>query len=141
MTLRTGIGPAHRISRSALLIAIGASLAGCAMLETWTGAGNTETASLALASQRALEFLPDSESIYWTEPATNREARVMVLETLPAAGNRYCRILYVQVSATPNGVIERHCREPNASVWRFDGQVIEADQYRALIDAQPLANR
>ncbi|MGF1624584.1 MAG: hypothetical protein ACFCVH_06845 [Alphaproteobacteria bacterium] len=89
-----------------------ASTGGDALTETSYG-------SYAVATQRALEYLPDAESLDWVDPETGAEARVTVLSTDSRQG-RYCRQLDYRPQPSADPVRESYCRNAATQLWEID---------------------
>jgi surface antigen len=137
-------GPSTRcFARVAIVMTLAfATLAGgCALLRTDAPLPEHDSqAAFLLASQRALEYLPDRESLHWVDPETEHASRVTVLQTLPSQGGVFCRLLLVDSSARPGDPIERYCRQPEADTWLFDRRLTEAEAERALAASPPQAS-
>ena len=107
-------------------------VAGCAsMAETSEGA-------YATSVQRALEYLPDAESLEWVDPETEVPSRVTVLDTTQAADGRYCRNLVFaanpEASENPDAAFEpvfapdgadigeptTYCRDGETGSWEVE---------------------
>ena len=86
-------------------------LAGCA------SRAETSQGSQAVASQRALEYLPDAETLDWTDPETGLAARVTVISTARDADGRFCRRLAYQPDLAADGVIRSYCRDAETGLW------------------------
>lgn len=130
----------RRIAATVLMMGLSSATAGCvAMAPRSSPATSSSETSLAVASQRALEYLPDTEALNWTDPATGRASRVTVVETLPVEDDRYCRLLFLEVSTSADGTIERHCRVAETGLWQYTGREVQADRIRALTENLPLA--
>ena len=73
------------------ILAIFFAVAGCASL------AETSQGAYATSVQRALEYLPDDESLDWVDPETEVPSRVTVLNTVETADGAYCRDLVFEV--------------------------------------------
>ena len=89
------------------------SLAGCASLP------ETSRGTHAVAAQRALEYLPDAESLDWIDPETGLEARVTVLSTSRDGRGRDCRQLGYQPQPDADPMSRSYCRDPGTGLWEL----------------------
>jgi surface antigen len=124
--------------RAIAVLAAAAAVAGCALLDPPAAPADT---AFVVASQRALEYLPDRESLHWVDPETEEASQVTVLQTLTDADGRFCRLLLIESSVRPGAPIERFCREPDSDSWRFVRRLTAAEAAQALAAGQPQASR
>jgi hypothetical protein len=126
---------------AATMLAFALLAGGCALSRTDAPLPEHDSqAAFLLASQRALEYLPDRESLHWVDPETEQASRVTVLQTLPSQDGAFCRLLLVDSSTRPGDPIERYCRRPEAGTWLFDRRLTEAEAELALAASQPRAS-
>ncbi|MEZ5666904.1 MAG: hypothetical protein R3F55_05630 [Alphaproteobacteria bacterium] len=93
-------------------------ISGCALWDGLFSSAPSSQDTLAVSVQRALEYLPDGETLDWTDPETGMPARVTVGTTARDADGSYCRDLTTQTDLAATGVTERYCRDAETERWR-----------------------
>lgn len=123
--------------RAIAVLAAAAAVAGCAVVDPPVAPADT---AFVVASQRALEYLPDREALHWVDPETEEASQVTVLQTLTTPDGRFCRLLLIESSVRPGAPVERFCREPDSDTWRFIRRLTAAEAAQALAAEQPQAS-
>jgi len=112
------------------ILAVGLLTSGCALFRGEPGQDSGE--ALDIASQRALEFLPDDEALHWVDPETEQPSQVTVLETLPAEDGEVCRLLHTVSDQRPGNPVDSFCRDPESGAWLFERRLSAAEAEAAL---------
>lgn len=73
----------------------------------------------AVAAHRALEYLPDGESIRWIDPADGRALRLIVLSTHSGQTGIPCRLVVLGEADAVDGVSQQFCRDAQTNAWQF----------------------
>ena len=110
----------HRSLRGTACAGGLALLAGCSTVSGLFDSGpepQSSTGAHAVAVQRSLEYLPDTETFDWTDPETGRSARLTVLSTAQSADGRYCRDVRYQADISVEGVVQSYCRNEATGDW------------------------
>lgn len=118
-----------RIFAPALAVLILSACAGTPGAPENDGRGSDTTATTegqlnsvqayAVAAHRALEYLPDGESIRWVDPADGRALRLIVLSTHSDAAGIPCRLVVLGDADAADGVSQQFCRDAQTNAWQF----------------------
>jgi hypothetical protein len=112
------------------VLAVALLASGCALFRGEPGQESGE--ALDIASQRALEYLPDDETLHWVDPETEQPSQVTVLQTLPAEDGQVCRLLHTVSGERPGNPVDRFCRDSESGAWLFERRLSTAEAEAAL---------